>query len=456
MRVCLHTHHVFAQSSGRYADQCIHLAAAAMNQAGYLSDSYNTAGFMASKPSQGSRLWARARERGAEDGALLSLEERAQVQEQQLVGQQQRRGAPRYKSVELGALASIAAQARQQLRMSRERQEHEVRTERQRRSAATAAARQHQVSWSSASSGAASATDQANGGEKYHLTQRDDGTTIKMASDGTLLKPKAQSSRPTGHDDGAKLWFDGHVKAPNNQIASASLGRWAMHVSRLSKGKEKVRELAKLKLVQREQQLARVARLDDDLTAKREREKEKSEVHHLVQAARKRESAKRSRSTSALNAATPKLMWPGEEKGGHVGVADTDQHIKQASDATPASTAISVSADMSGEVIQHTRWPGERGYTTPAQKAKDSKGDGLAWPDGHTTDGMPLKPAASDAAQNPAHGGRGGWNDLDTEWNWPQESAAASSKGVESQLNLVMLIDGATQVCICLCLYCLL
>jgi len=435
------------------------LAAAAINQAGYLSDSYNTAGLMASKPSQGSRQWARARERGAEDGALSSLEERAQVQEQQLVGQQQRRGAPRYKSVELGALASIAAQAQQQLRVSRERREHEVRTERQRRSAATAAARQHQVSWSSASSGAASTTDQANEGEMYHLTQRDDGATMKMASDGTLLKPKAQSSRPTGHDDGAKLWFDGHVKAPNNQIASASLGRWAMHASRLSKGKEKVRELAKLKLAQREQQLARVARLDDDLTAKREREKEKSEVHHLVQAASKRASAKRSRSTSALNTATPKLMWPGEEKGGHVGVvhvADTDQHMKQASDDAPASTAISVPADKSGEVIQHTRWPGERGYTTPAEKVQDSKGDGLAWPDGHPTNGMPLKPAASDAAQNPAHGGRGGWNDLDTEWNWPQESAAASSKGVESQLNLVMLIDGATQVCICLCLYCLL
>jgi len=433
-----------------------HLRSDARSQAGYLSDIYNNAGLIASEPSAGSRLWARARGRGAEDGALSSLEERARAQEQQLVGQQREGSAPRYQSVEEGALASIAAQAQQQLRMVKQRRELEAQRQQQRQQQRQNAASRRQAAVQTAvvSRQHTVSSRSSTKPDKYHVTTRDDGNPIKMASDGTLLEPKAKY---TWRDDGAKLWFDGHVTAPKKAHPSASLGAWAMHVSRLSKGKEKVREMAKLKLAHREQQLARVARWDDELTAEQQRDKQKSEVLHLVQAASKQATAKSSRTTSAHRAkATPssKLMWPGEDEGvvkGVVHAAAAGQHMKKVSDATPAASNIAQATSDSaekgiawpGEGAQNTVWPGERGYTKPAGTAKGSKGDRLAWPDGHMSDATPLQPAASSAAQAGRHGG--GWNNLNTEWSWPQEGAEASSKGVESQLNLVLLIDGATQ-----------
>ena len=75
----------------------------------------------------------------------------------------------------------------------------------------------------------------------------------------------------------------------------------------------------------------------------------------------------------------------------------------------------------------------------PGELQDSQSGDRLAWPDGHRT-----IPAKEDGAHASGwHGG--GWKDLNTEWSWPQEGAASGTEGVPSQLNLVLLIHGATQ-----------
>jgi len=110
--------------------------------------------------------------------------------------------------------------------------------------------------------------------------------------------------------------------------------------------------------------------------------------------------------------------------------------------AHDASRVGDQSLSWPGEADQSISWPGERGYTKPAHGESKGKGDRLAWPDGHGTDTTPLHPGPNAATQAGWHGG--GWKDLNTEWSWPQEGGAPVSEGVESQLNLVLLIDGAT------------
>jgi hypothetical protein len=146
---------------------------------------------------------------------------------------------------------------------------------------------------------------------------------MKMASE---PEPKY-----TWRDDGAKLLQGGHVAANKHQHAT-SLGASAMQiVSMLAKAKAHVREEAKLKL-QRQAQLARVARWDDDLTqAKRDNKKLRREVLHLVEAnsnsdnvkksdnnvgsgvVGSKEAAQNTHTHTHTHSTNTKLMWPGEQ-----------------------------------------------------------------------------------------------------------------------------------------------
>ena len=274
---------------------------AGRKQEGFLADSSNYAGLIATKPSKGSHLWVvSGNEPDNEEGALSDLEERARSQAKKLAGQKLHEArVPQYQSVEEGALASIAAEAQEQLKVTKERTAREAqhqlrRNAAMRRHAAVqnAKTREHDRAvlkrGAPVSSSTSAGSSKAAKSDKYHLTERDDGTRIKMASE---PKPKY-----TWRDDGAKLLQDGHLAANKHQHAT-SLGASAMQiVSMLSKAKAHVREEAKLKL-QRQAQLARVARWDDELTkAKRDNKKLRREVLHLVEATSTSDNVKKSES----------------------------------------------------------------------------------------------------------------------------------------------------------------
>ena len=311
---------------------------AGRKQEGFLADSSNYAGLIATKPkpSKGSHLWVvSGNEPDNEEGALSALEERARSQEKKLAGQKLHEArVPQYQSVEEGALASIAAEAQEQLKVTKERTAREAqhqlrRNAAMRRHAAVqnAKTREHDRAvlkrGAPVSSSTSAGSSKAAKSDKYHLTERDDGTRIKMASE---PKPKY-----TWRDDGAKLLQDGHLAANKHQHAT-SLGASAMQiVSMLSKAKAHVREEAKLKL-QRQAQLARVARWDDELTqAKRDNKKLRREVLHLVEATStsdnvkksesnvgsgvvgSKEAAQSARTHTHTHSTSTKLMWPGEQ-----------------------------------------------------------------------------------------------------------------------------------------------
>ena len=96
---------------------------AASLQRGYLADSSNSAGLIASEGAPSGRLWARVQDGAAESGALTALAARAEAAAQEVAAQTRggSAGATHYMSVEAGALASIAAQAHAQIRLSKER-----------------------------------------------------------------------------------------------------------------------------------------------------------------------------------------------------------------------------------------------------------------------------------------------------------------------------------------------
>ena len=96
---------------------------AASWQRGYLTDSSNSAGLIASKGSPSGRLWARAQDGTTKSGALTALAARAEAAAQEDAAQMRggSAGATHYMSVEAGALASIAAQAQAQILLSKER-----------------------------------------------------------------------------------------------------------------------------------------------------------------------------------------------------------------------------------------------------------------------------------------------------------------------------------------------
>jgi hypothetical protein len=365
------------------------LQQARRSQAGYLTDSENPARLIASEAAPDGRLWARARGSMAEDGALSALEQRAKTQAAELAGRR-RAGAhlPRYQSVEESALASIAAQAEQQLAASRE---------------------------SSTRGPAGSAA-----GTQRHADRRHPGKSrSKSRSSDSAMKPAT-----------------------------------VVHASGLAQGKARVRSLAKIKETQRRKQLARIALLDDDRTASRRLKQQKSQILRLVEAASTstvdKDSANRG-DTGRKARVGSKLLWPGESEKGTVQVKSNDKHSttgashvsKDSQTAKDTAKASGKSLSWPGEANQNIKWPGERGYARPKEGASHSKGDRLAWPDGHKSGAMPLHPGPNAATQAGWHGG--GWKDLNTEWSWPQEGAAPVSEGVESQLNLVLLIDGATQ-----------
>jgi hypothetical protein len=95
---------------------------AASLQRGYLTDSANGAGFIREGAPSG-RLWARVQDGAAESGALTALAARAEAAAQEVAAQTRggSAGATHYMSVEAGALASMAAQAQAQIRLSKER-----------------------------------------------------------------------------------------------------------------------------------------------------------------------------------------------------------------------------------------------------------------------------------------------------------------------------------------------
>jgi hypothetical protein len=335
------------------------LMSAGRNQEGFLADSSNYAGLIATKPSKSSHLWVvSGNEPDNEEGALSALEERARTQAKKLAGQKlQEARVPQYQSVEEGALASIAAEAQEQLKFTKERTAREAQHQR-RRNAATrrhaavqnANAREHDRAvlkrGAPVSSSTPAGSSKAAKSDKYHLTERDDGTRIKMASE---PKPKY-----TWRDDGAKLLQDGHVAANKHQHAT-SLGASAMQiVSMLAKAKAHVREEAKLKL-QRQAQLARVARWDDELTqAKRDNKKLRREVLHLVEATStsdnvkksvsnvgsgvvgSKEAAQSARTHTHTHSTSTKLMWPGEQDIKWPGEREYKQHAAAEPSNAPA------------------------------------------------------------------------------------------------------------------------
>lgn len=355
-------------------------------QAGYLTDSENPAGLIASEAAPDGRLWARARGVMAEDGALSALEQRAKSQAAELG----RRRAGAHQSVEESALASIATQAEQQLASSRET------STRGRRPVDSAA------------------------GTQRHADRRQPGKSwSKSRSSDSAMKPAT-----------------------------------VVHASGLAEGKARVRSLAKIKETQRRKQLARIALLDDDRTASRRLKQQKSQILRLVEAASTstgdKDSANRGNAGRKARVGS-KLLWPGESDKGTVQVKSNDEHSttgashvsRDSQSAKDTAKASGKSLSWPGQANQNIQWPGERSYARPKEGASHSKGDRLAWPDGHNAGAMPLHPGPNAATQAGWHGG--GWKDLNTEWSWPQEGAAHVSEGVESQLNLVLLIDGATQ-----------
>ena len=334
---------------------------AGRKQEGFLADSSNYAGLIATKPSKGSHLWVvSGNEPDNEEGALSDLEERARSQAKKLAGQKLHEArVPQYQSVEEGALASIAAEAQEQLKFTKERTAREAQHQ-LRRNAATrrhaavqnAKAREHGRAvpkrGAPVSSSTPAGSSKAAKSDKYHLTERDDGTRMKMASE---PKPKY-----TWRDDGAKLLQDGHVAANKHQHAT-SLGASAMQiVSMLAKAKAHVREEAKLKL-QRQAQLARVARWDDELTqAKRDNKKLRREVLHLVEATSNSDNVKKSvsnvgsgvvgskeaaqsaRTHTHTHSTSTKLMWPGEQDIKWPGEREYKQHAAAEPSNAPAVT----------------------------------------------------------------------------------------------------------------------
>jgi len=369
------------------------LQAGALSQAGYLTDSEHPAGLIASEAGTGGRLWARARAGAAENSALSALEQRAQTQAAEIARRRRGERIPHYQSVEESALASIAAQARQQLSAAAER--------------------------------------------KAQNRRRPADDPIRARQAMTPVMPGKVQHR-----------------------ASADVTKLAtVHATELAQEKVHVKSLAKVRAAERRKQLARIALLDDDRTASRRLKKQKSQILRLVEAASKQSGGEKrsadSSSRSGKGVVGSKLLWPGENEKGMKRVLSAGRNGKQhAPGSTPAAPkeqheahAASKVGDQSlswpGEADQSIKWPGERGYAKPAHAASQGKGDRLAWPDGHGADATPLHPGPNAATQAGWHGG--GWKDLNTEWSWPQEGAAPVSEGVGSQLNLVLLIDGATR-----------
>ncbi len=274
-----------------------------MRQPDYLTDSVNNAGLIASERSPSGRLWARARDGAAERGALTALAARAEAASKEVAAQTD--GAPHYKSVEAGALASIAAQARAQLRLSNE-QQHARDTQRHAaRRRRSAAARRY--------------------------------TAVQAAA----RQPAADMSGQTG-------------AAPHPAGSETSR---AVRAARI----EPARARARRKLQQRQQQLERIARLDDELTAERrvQRKEQRSEVLHLVKSAHVPAASESMGSAGAESAAkhahihtrtasghahTHKLQWPGEKGSGTVWGKDV--HAKQ--NVAKSGDVIHVSSSASG------------------------------------------------------------------------------------------------------------
>ena len=282
---------------------------AALRQPDYLTDSANNAGLIASERSPSGRLWARARDSAAESGALTALAARAEAAAQEAAAQTDGSGAaPHYKSVEAGALASIAAQARAQLRLSNE--------QRHARDAQRHAARQRR---------SASA--------RRHVAVQ-----------------AAESARQPAAD------MSGHQRGAAPQRAGSAASR-AVRDAR----SEPARARARRKLQQRQKQLERIARLDDELTAERrvQRKEQRSQVLHL-KAAHVPAAAKGMSSAGAESAAkhanihtptasghahahTHKLQWPGETGSGAGWVKDVHakQNVAKSGDAAHASSSAS-------------------------------------------------------------------------------------------------------------------
>lgn len=399
------------------------------SQHSYLSDSENPAGLMASETPPGGRLWARVEGSMGEEGALSSLEERAQSQAER-IAQRRRQGShlPRYQSVEESALASIAAQAERQLTVSQQMKKR--------------------------------------GRRRPNIA----GPPIAMHTQLATSQSRKRARFPAGASTNDDLNEQSRtLRAEPHSSHSETRPATIVHASGPARGKARVKTLANIKLrsaakfkeTQRQEQLARIALLDDDKTASRKLKRQKSQILRLIKAASTSIGGKGSAGHAGKNDRVgSKLLWPGESDKGAVQVASNNKRSREKSAPTSSPTAASpvakarqaakggaeaggASLAWPGEAKQDIKWPGERGYARPATRAGRAKGDRLAWPDGHSADAAPLQPGPNAATQAGWHGG--GWKDLNTEWSWPQESAAPVSEGVESQLNLVLLIDGATQ-----------
>jgi hypothetical protein len=166
---------------------------AALWQRGYITDSSNRA------------LLVRVQDGAAESGALTALAARAEAAVQEVAAQTRggSAGAPHYKSVEAGALASIAAQAQAQISLSKER-------------------------------------------SRARDAQRQAALSVRRPA----------SSADTG------------VRLEDNS-PTASPASWAVRESRDETALEPSLVRAHRKLQQRQQQLERMARLDNLLTARR-------------------------------------------------------------------------------------------------------------------------------------------------------------------------------------------
>ena len=293
--------------------------------------------------------------RESEDRALTTLVEQAQEQEQHLAGQRRAGRVPRYRSVEQGALESLAAEA--QLQLQRLRRHTAI------------AARRH------------------------------------------ALALKKAAARHRG--------LQASVTAKQNDKLQK------MQALRLAKAS--VRKVAKQKLTKRQQQLAFIARMDDLLTAKAAtvRPAKLQALAHASPHGTKALDAPEAAAGSAAGAAKKPLPTGSGETGISwlkPGGGSGGGHVAGARFETESG------GKASHQVAGEDRWHGR---------------DHLSWPDGHGDTAAPLPAAAPKEAHS--QDGKGGWKGLNTEWAWPQEGRKPSSEGVPAQLNLLLLVDGATR-----------